>query len=368
LNLKLKHILIFAGISLICIFLWYISTIVAYVLIAALVSVIAQPAVKFICGFKIGKYHISKSIAAILIIIVFWALSVSFFRIFVPMVANQGHELSKISRTDVERCMEKPLNTVERIFGEFHAASGKNDSNFKEYASERIAKLMNASYLTDFFRLLTGLIGNIFVAIFSISFIAFFFIKDDKLFTSFILTLTPDKYLEKVTRAMESIKKMLINYLLGLMLDVTLIIILISVGMMIVGLTFEQAMIVGLIAGLSNFIPYIGPLIGAAFGLLLGVAVNINGDFDTVILPQLIYMLIVFVIVNLSDGMLLQPLIFSNSVKAHPLEIFLVIMIAGTLAGIPGMVLAIPVYTILRVIAKEFFYQFKVVKKITENI
>jgi predicted PurR-regulated permease PerM len=76
----------------------------------------------------------------------------------------------------------------------------------------------------------------------------------------------------------------------------------------------------------------------------------------------------VFAAANLIDNTVLQPLIYSNSVKAHPVEIFLVILIAGSLAGIPGMILAIPTYTMLRVIAKEFLSQFKVVQSLTRNI
>ncbi|MEZ5197758.1 MAG: AI-2E family transporter [Bacteroidales bacterium] len=75
-----------------------------------------------------------------------------------------------------------------------------------------------------------------------------------------------------------------------------------------------------------------------------------------------------FLVANLIDNMILQPLIYSTSVKAHPIEIFLVILMAGSLAGIPGMILAIPGYTVLRIIAKQFFSQSKLVQKITANI
>ena len=68
------------------------------------------------------------------------------------------------------------------------------------------------------------------------------------------------------------------------------------------------------------------------------------------------------------DNFLLQPIIFSNSVNAHPLEIFLVILIAGTVAGISGMIFAIPFYTFIRIIAKEFLSQFEIVKSLTKNI
>jgi predicted PurR-regulated permease PerM len=135
-----------------------------------------------------------------------------------------------------------------------------------------------------------------------------------------------------------------------------------------VGLGFDKALIIGLIVGLFNVIPYLGPYIGAFTGLLLGIANNLELDFYSQLLPMLGYMMIVFITVQVIDNVLFQPLIYGTSVMAHPLEIFLVILAAGYLAGIVGMILAIPTYTVLRVIAKEFFNQYKVIKKLTENI
>ena len=107
---------------------------------------------------------------------------------------------------------------------------------------------------------------------------------------------------------------------------------------------------------------------GAAVGLLIGAALHINADFMSETLPLLGFMTIVFASVQVIDNILFQPLIYSSSVKAHPLEIFLVILAAGSLAGIIGMILAIPVYTIIRVVAKEFFDNMKIVKKITKSL
>jgi predicted PurR-regulated permease PerM len=91
-------------------------------------------------------------------------------------------------------------------------------------------------------------------------------------------------------------------------------------------------------------------------------------NFSAELFPMVLLMLTVVVVVQLVDNFLFQPLIFGTSVKAHPLEIFLVIIIAGTLAGIPGMILGIPTYTVIRVFAKEFLSQVRVVKKLTRNI
>jgi predicted PurR-regulated permease PerM len=135
-----------------------------------------------------------------------------------------------------------------------------------------------------------------------------------------------------------------------------------------VGVGTSHVLIIALFAALINVIPYIGPLIGFVFGITVGVVTHLDLNFYSELLPMLGYMTIVFGVVQLLDNFVVQPMIFSNSVKAHPLEIFLVILAAGMVAGIFGMVVAIPTYTIIRVVAKEFFSQHRFVKKLTENI
>jgi predicted PurR-regulated permease PerM len=158
------------------------------------------------------------------------------------------------------------------------------------------------------------------------------------------------------------------RYFIGICVEITAVMIAITIGMTIVGLGFTHALVIGLVIGLLNVIPYLGPWLGGIIGIIIGVANNLGMDLRTEMLPMAGYMLLVILIVQIIDNNLLQPVIFSNSVKAHPLEIFLVIMIAGTLAGIPGMILAVPTYTVIRVFAKEFFNTIRVVKKITEDM
>jgi predicted PurR-regulated permease PerM len=144
--------------------------------------------------------------------------------------------------------------------------------------------------------------------------------------------------------------------------------ILVTIGMTIAGIDFQQALVMGLIIGILNVIPYAGPWIGLAIAIIMGVASHINQDFTTVVIPLVYYMIIVEAIVHLIDNIVFQPVIFSNSVRAHPLEIFIVVLAAGFAAGIPGMILGIPAYTVMRVFAREFFYNFKAVQKITSGL
>jgi predicted PurR-regulated permease PerM len=161
---------------------------------------------------------------------------------------------------------------------------------------------------------------------------------------------------------------MLVRYFLGILLQMTGIFTILTIGLNIVGLGFGLSVLIAFIAAILNIIPYIGPLIGAIIGVLLTIATNLDLNFYIEIVPIIGWVLLVFLITKLTDDIIFQPFIFSSSVKAHPLEIFLVILIAGSLAGIPGMILAIPGYTVLRVFAKEFLNKFKVVKKLTSKI
>ena len=188
------------------------------------------------------------------------------------------------------------------------------------------------------------------------------------MFTGGILLFIPTRHEERFIKFLTGTKKLLSRYFIGILFQVTGITILVTLGMTIIGLKFQLAAVIGLTAGVMNVIPYIGPLIGISIGLLLGIANHLSMNFYQELLPLLGYMTLVFIIVQIIDNVLFQPVIYGTSVKAHPLEIFLVILIAGSLAGIPGMILAIPFYTVIRVFAGEFFNQFKIVKKITEKI
>jgi len=209
---------------------------------------------------------------------------------------------------------------------------------------------------------------NLLIAAFSISFITFFFLKEEQLFFEGLLMLFPEKYEQQIKHALTSVNQLLRRYFIGIIIQSLCIMTLDTIGLMIVGLKFNTAIVIGLVAGILNVIPYVGPLTAAIMGVIIGVATNINLDFSAQIIPMIGYIVLVFLTTRIIDDVLFQPLIYSSSVNAHPLEIFIVILIAGSIAGILGMLLAIPAYTVIRVFAKEFFNKFRVVEKLTRRI
>jgi len=298
---------------------------------------------------------------------VIWGIIILFFIIFVPLVTRQINYFSTIDSEKIVQIVAGPINKVENIVRAINKDIPQNIT-IQDYIVKKVAGVLNINLIQNFIGSLIGILGNVIIAIFSITFITFFFLKDQRLFYESILMWVPDTYVENVTRALNSIKNLLTRYFIGIVIQSTCIMILVTIGMTIVGIDFQQSLVMGLIIGILNVIPYAGPWIGLAIAITMGVASHISQDINTVVVPLVTYMIIVEVIVHLIDNIVFQPVIFSNSVKAHPLEIFIVVLASGFAAGIPGMIFGIPAYTVLRVLAREFFYNFKAVQKITSSL
>lgn len=362
-----KYFLIFLGLVILGWALILFKSIVVYILISFVISIIGRPVVDLLGKIKIWRIKLPRALRAAITLAFIWLVIIGFFRIFIPLIASEANELSKIDIEAVYESLKEPVESIERFYEKMDIG-GEEKLTFQEYVTNKISSIISITWFSDWIGKLTGTLVDLFIAIFSISFISFFFLKENDLFEDGILLFVPAGKEERVRKAISSIKHLLKRYFIGVGGQITGIFILLSIGLTICGVGFQHALIIALFVGIMNVIPYVGPIIGAFFGIIVGIATHIDMDFYTAILPLITYMAITFLIVQLVDNMLFQPLIYSSSVNAHPLEIFLVIMIAGSLAGIPGMILAIPTYTVIRVIAKEFFNQFKVVKKLTEKI
>jgi len=363
----LRNILIFAGILVFLAGIWYFREIVVYILVSGVFSIMGRPLVDLFCKIKIRRWHFPRSIGAFLTLLIIWGIIVLFFYIFIPLVTSQINQLSSIDSSRIVQIVEGPIKKVENLFRAFNKDIAK-ETSLQEYIISKVAGVLNINLLQNFIGSLAGILGNILVAVFSITFITFFFLKDQHLFFESILIWVPDRYVDNVTRALYSIKRLLTRYFIGIMIQSTCIMILVTIGMTIVGIDFQQALVMGLILGIINVIPYVGPWLGLFIAIIMGVASHMNQDFNTIVIPLVTYMIIVEAIVHTIDNVVFQPVIFSNSVKAHPLEIFIVVLAAGFAAGVPGMILGIPAYTVLRVFAREFFNNFRAVQIITSSL
>jgi len=362
-----KNILIFFAVIFLIACAWYFRSIVVYILVSGVLSIMGRPLVDLFSRISIRKWSFPRTLAALLTLVIIWGLIILFFVIFIPLITKQINYFSTIESDKIVQLVERPIKFIEDLIRSLNRNMNV-DFSIKEFFNDKLSEILDVDKVKDFMGSAIGILGNIAVAVFSISFITFFFLKDQHLFFEAILMWVPDKYTDGFTRALYSIKNLLTRYFIGIVIQCICVMLLVDIGMTIAGIDFQQALVMGLVVGILNVIPYIGPWLGFFIALVMGVASHVNQDFATVVVPLVYYMTAVIALTQLTDNVIFQPLIFSNSVKAHPLEIFIVVLAAGFAAGIPGMILGIPAYTVLRVFAREFFYSFKPIQKITSGL
>lgn len=359
-----KTIIIISIILLIICIIWFFAEIIFFVLIALVLSMIGRPLVVKLSAFQIKKYKLPNSIAALITLFVMIFIFSMFFILFIPILINETKVISSIDINTVMQLYQEPIHNIENFLKNYNIIN--QDQTLITLISEKIMNLLQIINFSDLFTSLLTLAGSVFISIFAILFITFFFLKDAYLFNNVIMMFTPIDYQSELKHVMISSRKLISRYFIGLLLEMLAMCLLLWIGLSIIGI--KNAFLIAFIGGVMVIIPYIGVLIGTAVALIFGITTALGANVNADILQIAWQILVVYGIVKLIDDFVLQPYIYSNSVKAHPLEIFLIILMAGSLAGILGMVLAIPAYTFLRILAKEFFSQLNFVKKLTEKI
>ncbi|MDC1011803.1 AI-2E family transporter [Flavobacteriaceae bacterium] len=341
-----------------CVLVWLLyqlKTLLIYMLIAGVVSLIGRP----INHFLMKRLKMRAVLATSISIVLLLGILISLFSLFVPLLVQQGENLSLL---DVDLLKANIQTLVEEISAYFQL-----DNSFwqQQFSVDNLFQNVNFGLLPQLLNETLELLGGFTIGLFSVVFILFFFLKDSHLQERIILALVNDNVNDRVEKSIDKTKGLLSRYFLGLLLQISILLVINSVVLSVFAV--ENAFIIAFLCALLNLIPYLGPIIGAVLMLLLTMSSFIDADFSTVILPKTIYVMIGFFVGQLVDNFFSQPFIFSNSVKSHPLEIFIVILASGTLLGPVGMIIAIPLYTTMKVIAQEFLAENKIVKSLTKN-
>jgi predicted PurR-regulated permease PerM len=344
--------------------IWYFFDIVSFFFISGVLSIMGHPIVAWLDRIRIGKFRIPHSINALIALLAIIGVLTTILVVVVPIVVEQAKVISKIDVDEVALTYDEPLSQLEEQLVKYGVL--QEGETIDQTVSEFVVEIMNYIDVSVLMQKAMSVAGLLFVGIFAILFMTYFFLKEDKLFFNGILLFVPSKYKEETVNILYKSKRLLTRYFIGLGLELISMVTLITIGGLIVGI--ENAFLVGFLGGMMNVIPYLGPIIGGTMGALLVATTNLGADLYTQLFPMVGGIIAVFVICNLIDNLVLQPVIYSNSVLAHPIEIFIVILMAGSLAGIPGMILAIPGYTVLRIIAREFLSRFEFVQRITKKL
>ncbi|TYP74198.1 AI-2E family transporter [Aquimarina intermedia] len=352
----LKAVGVLVAVAVVLWFLYKIQSVLVYIAFAAVISLMGRPLVVF---FK-RRLHFRNTIAVICTLFIITILFLSIFTLFIPIVIEQAQLIGEINIENVGDDLDQLNNQISEFFG-------INRLSFVELVKQSdLVNFINFRSIPDMVNSFLNIFGSVMLGIFSILFISFFFLKDSQILEGSLLAFAQQGDEGKFRTAFNKIKDLLSRYFVGLLLQITIIFVLYTILLLVFGI--NNAIAIALIAAIFNIIPYIGPLVGGMFIIVLATTSNLGMDFSTVIFPKLVYIVIGYMIVQLVDNFFNQPIIFGNSVKSHPLEIFLVIIIGGLLFGIGGMIVAIPAYTSLKVIAKEFWSEYKIVAKLTKDL
>ncbi len=352
----LRAIVILLAIALVSYFLFKIQSVIVYIIVAAITSLIGRPLVLFLRR----KLKFNNTVAVVVTMILFIGVFIGLVALFIPLIAEQGQKLALLNTTDLE---ENVQNLYDQIINYFEFNNIDVEQSIKD--SGLLSKI-DFALIPDYLNKVVSGLGSFSIGLFSVLFISFFFLKDSKLFEEGIITFVPKDKETRSKRSFNKIKDLLSRYFGGLLLQILILFIIYTVVLLIFGI--GNAIVIAFLCALLNLIPYVGPLVSAFLMILLSMSSNLGESFSDVILPKTSYVMIGFAIAQVVDNFFSQPIIFSKSVKSHPLEIFLIIIIAGILFGIVGMIIAVPTYTAIKVILKEFLSEYKVVKKLTRGL
>ncbi|AZQ60879.1 AI-2E family transporter [Flammeovirga pectinis] len=334
--------------------LFLIKSVIIYIAIAGVIALIAYP----LKSFLKRRFNFSNNSALLSVVVLFLLLLTAFLSLFIPLIIQEARDLSLIN-------MDEFKSNINLTFDSLNQSTLKYglDLSSLNLGGVILNKINNAPKI---FKSIINTVGSYSVGVFSVCFIAFFFIKESEQIGDFFISVLPIENEKEIKSSIIKIKKLLSRYFIGLSVQILIVFILYLVSLMVIGVS--NPLVIAFLCAILNLIPYVGPLIGLILMYILALTDNINMDFQSEFIPLIVKISVAYGITQFIDNNFSQPIIFSKSVNSHPLEIFLVIFISGVLFGIVGMILAVPVYTVIKVILKEFYPNNPVVKALAENL
>jgi predicted PurR-regulated permease PerM len=352
----LRAIAVLTAIVVLGYFLLLIQSVLIYIIIAAIIALIAKPMILFLRK----KLKFPNTLAVISTMVLFVGLILGITGMFIPLVIEQGESLSLLKTKGLEENIGNLITQANEYF------TSKNIDILSELQGADVFASLKS--IPNLLNSIVGALGSFSVGLFSVLFISFFFMKDSKMFKSALLTLMPKGTEDRFSHSLEKINDLLSRYFIGLVIQITILFVIYTIILLVIGVS--NAVVIAFLCALLNIIPYVGPLISAFLMIVLTMTSGLGQDLDfqAEILPKTVYVMIGFIFAQVVDNFASQPIIFSKTTKSHPLEIFLIIIIGGLLAGPLGMIIAVPSYTVLKVILKEFISDNKIVSSLTKDI
>lgn len=287
---------------------------------------------------KMTKKGMSRILASIIIYVVFILFLIMFFRIFIPIIYNELNELV----STLPAIMTKITNFIDDLFKEVNVEgidiNGMKDNILGAITAygNSISSSLPTTIVNVMSKLFSGL-GSIFFGLI----IGLYMLFDFDNVTNLLLKLIPKRHQMEVADLLENIGREVRKSVNGTLLVACMVFVCDTIGFSIIGL--KSALLFGLFCGITDLIPYIGPYIGTAVATIVAFTQNTFVGFGV---------LIIAIIVQLVESYILQPVVMSKATKLHPVTIICGLLIFGHFFSIIGMILAVPIMSIFKVIWK----------------
>lgn len=337
---SIKFILGFVGFALLGWILLKLSNLVLFLILALILSYVLDPIVNWLQRNHIPRtLAITITLSAVILIFVYASTTV------VPILTEQMVQLAK--QLDIKNIELITTRIESQLRTEFDFIP---DGFLQENLSQLLNSLFNFEQFSLVFGNLVGVFTEIFFGVLVVPFATFFFLKDGAKIRRDLLQLIPNKYFETSLTLIDKIENRLGLYFRSVLLQSFLVAGSSWATLSVAGL--DNSLSVGIAIGLANTIPYFGPIIGYILSVIISILET--GDFSLVL-----FCLLAILIVQVLDNIVFQPLLFSRSADMHPVAILFIILIGAEIAGILGMLIAIPLATIIRITVLQITWSFK---------
>src|SRR6056297_2204879 len=344
----IKFILFVGGVLLVGLVLYNFSNLLAYALIALLFSYLLDPSVNRLEAAGVDRtMAITLVLATVLVIVVWISTSV------IPIVANRIALLTRQLNTENLMMIASQVEMQLQSSFDF-IPEGYLRNNIGDFTED----LFNFGRMSDIVGNLIGIFTDLFAAFLVIPFATFFFLKDGYKMRRDVLQLVPNAYFETTLSLIDKIETRLGRYFRSVLLQSSLVCLVSWIALSVAGLSNSGT--VGVTIGIANTIPYFGPVIGYLLSIIISIIET--GDFSLVV-PCILAVLVA----QIMDNIIFQPLIFSKSADIHPVAILFIILIGAQTAGILGMLVAIPIATIIKITVNQIIWSFNNYQVFREN-
>jgi predicted PurR-regulated permease PerM len=319
-----------------------VKTVILPIILTGIVYYLTVPIVNYLEKKRVKRVY---SIIALYLVII--GLLTILIVSVIPVLKEQT--LSLINNST--EYFDQGVDMVQSITGSNIVNQLQKSGNFDLNQVLNELQTRGTSLLNNLFANLTSFVGavtEVVIAIVTVPFILFYLLKDGKKLPAFILKLLPVRFRSQTFEVMSEMNHQISSYIRGQIIVSFVIGILLYIGYLIIGL--EYAPVLAVVAAFTSVVPYLGPAIAITPAIIIAI---VTSPF------MLLKLVIVWTIVQLVEGKLITPQIMGRNIRVHPITIIFVILTAGNLFGVFGVILAVPGYAILKVIVTHTFHWFK---------